>query len=111
MAVDFKPLNRNESFSVAQKAALRKVFTAGQAAATGGNSALVSQKIVHNALAGYFSEDDKQDLVKLFRYIRAASDAADNAFDITTIVSSFHMNGHKRKVIKALGDAVIAQIV
>jgi len=111
MAVDFKPLNRNEDFSVDQKAALKKVFTAGQAAATGGDSTLASAKIVHTALAGFFSGDDKHDIMALFRHIRKASDAANSSYDITSVIGGFHMNGSCRKVIKTMANAVIAQIV
>ena len=111
MAVDYKPLNRQQDFTVQQKAALKKVFVAGEAAATGGDSTLVSRKLIHLAMGGWFDGDAKHDVQALFKEIRSASDAADNARDIDSVLGAFRMGGNKRRVIRTMADAVIAQIV
>ena len=111
MAVDFKALNRQQDFTVQQKAALKKVFQAGEAAAVGGDSTLAGRTLIHLAMGGWFSGDDKHDIQALFKEIRSASDAADSSRDIDSVLGAFRMGGNKRRVIRTMADAVIAQIV
>lgn len=111
MAVDYKPLNRQQDFTVQQKEALKKVFQFGEAAAVGEDSTLASRKLIHLALAGWFSGDEKHDIQALFKEIRSAIDEPDNTRDITSVVGSFRMGGNKRRVLRTMADAVIAQIV
>jgi len=112
MAVDYKPLNRNQEFTTPQKAALKKIFQAAESAAIGGASTLVSRKLVHLALSGHFPENDKRSLQVLMAEIRSASDAADNSRDIDSLMGGgFSMEGAKRLIIKTMADATIAQIV
>jgi len=111
MAVDYKPLNRNQEFSTPQKAALKKIFGFAEAAATGGDSTIVSRKKVHLALSGHFSANDRADIQALMKEIRDASDDADNARDLSSVFGAWRMEGAKRLVIKTMANAVVAQIV
>lgn len=110
MAVDYKPLNRQQDFTVDQKKSLKKIFQAAELAAVG-SSALISRTIVHTALAGYWDGDAKHDIQALMKEIRSAIDATDNARNIDSVVGSFRMGGNKRRVIRTMADAVIAMIV
>ena len=111
MAVDFKPLNRQQDFTVQQKEALKKVFTFAENAATGSDSTIVSRTKCHLALAGHFSGDDKHDIQALMKEIRDAIDATDNARDIDSVLGAFRMGGNKRRVIRVMANEVISQIV
>ena len=111
MAVDYKPLNRQQDWNVQQKAALKKIFEAGESAATGGDSTLVSRKLIHLAMGGWFDGDTKHDIQALFKEIRDASDDADNARDLTAVVGAMRFGGNKKRVIRIMADAVVAQIV
>ena len=112
MSVDYSPLNRNQEFTTPQKTALKKVFGFAESAATGGDSTIVSRKKVHLALSGHFPENDKRALQVLMAEIRDASDDADNARSIDSLMGgAFSMEGAKRLVIKTMADAAIAQIV
>lgn len=111
MAVNYKPLNRQQDWTVQQKAALKKIFQAAEAAAVGGDSSLVNRTLVHTYLAGHFSGDDHHDIQALMKAIRDASDAADNARNIDSVVGSFRMNGNRKRVLRIMSNDVIAQIV
>lgn len=111
MAVSFASMNRQQDWTVQQKAALKKIFLAAESAATGGDSSLVNRTLVHTYLAGHFSGDDHHDIQALMKEIRDASDAADNARNIDSVVGSFRMTGNRKRVIKQMANAVIAQIV
>jgi hypothetical protein len=111
MAVNYAQLNRHQEWSTPQKASLKKVFTAAEAAATGGDSTLVSALIVHRAMGGRFSAQEYADIRRLMQEIRDASDAADNARDISTVMGAFSLEGSKREILRTMANAVIAQIV
>lgn len=112
MAVDYKPLNRQQDFSVAQKAALKKVFLAAEASAlVAPSSTTISRSQVHTILAGYFDGDAQHDIQALMKEIRDAITDTDAARDITSVVGAWRMGGNRKRVIKAMANAVIAQIV
>ena len=111
MAVDYKPLNRNQEFSTAQKAALKKIFGFAEAAATGSDSSLISNQIVHTTLAGYFSANADRDIKALCKAFRAAVDAQDNAYDLDSVFGAMCMETRSKRTIKTMANAVIAQVV
>jgi hypothetical protein len=110
MAVDYKPLNRQQDFTVQQKASLKKIFQAAEAAAAGSSSA-VSRELVHRYLANHWDGDARHDIQALMAAIRAAVDATNNAYDIDSVISAFRMEGNKKKVLRVMANAVIAAIV
>ena len=110
MNVDYKSLNRNSDLSTAQKKALKKVFLAGEVAAHHGESELCSQILIHRAIGGWFSGDEKGDIQSLFKVIRKAIDTSDATCDISNVISSFRMDGGKRKLLRTMAVAVIGQI-
>ena len=110
MNVDYKSLNRSTELSVQQKQAMKKIFLAGEAAARNDNSELCSTTIIHRAIGGWFSGDEAGDIQALFKVIRKAIDTSDTAYDVTKVIGSFRMGGGKRKLLRNMSTAVIAQI-
>ena len=110
MAVDYKPLNRNQEFSTPQKAALKKVFGLAETAADPSTSATISRKVVHLALSGHFPANDKQAIQALFKELRSAIDADDSSRDLAQVFSAWTMEGAKRLVIKNMANSVVAMI-
>ena len=110
MAVDYKPLNRNQEFTTPQKAALKKVFGLAETAANPSTSATISRKIIHTALSGYFPYTEKKSLTRVFAELRDAIDDDDAARDMTTVVGSTSFASDKRKIIRTMTEAVVALI-
>ena len=110
MDVDYKSLNRNSDLSTVQKTALKKIFVAGEVAARHSNSELCNTTIIHRAIGGWFSGDEKGDLQSLFKVIRKAIDTSDATCDVNNVVGSFRMGGGKRKLLRNMAVAVIGQI-
>lgn len=112
MAVDYKPLNRQQDFSVDQKKSLKKVFQAAEASAlVDPASSTITRTDVHTILAGYWDGDARHDIQALMKEIRSAISATDNARNIDSVVGAFRMTGNKKRVIRTMANAVIAQIV
>jgi hypothetical protein len=109
--VDYKPLNRRDDWTVQQKASIKKIFLAAESAATKGDSTLVSRTFVHNALAGNFDGDHRHDIQALMKEVRAAINNVDNTRSIDSVVGSFRMGGHQRRVLRVMANDVISQIV
>jgi hypothetical protein len=110
MAVDYKPLNRQQDWSSDEKMVLRRVFALAELAAVGASS-IISRTVLHNTIAGKLDAGEEQDLRALFSGIRDAIDATDNAYDVVQHTTAFTMTGNKRRVIKTMAEAVVAMIV
>jgi hypothetical protein len=110
MALNFKPLNREGNWTVAQKKSLKKLFELAESAATGSDSSIISDTVVHTTLSGYFDSEERHAVGRLMNGIRSAIDATDNAYDVKLHLSG-HGGGNQKRVVKALADAVIVQIV
>lgn len=111
MAVDYKPLNRHQEFSTPQKAALKKIFGFAEAAALAAPSAAaISRTIIHTAMSGHFSANADRDVRALFKEFRSAVEARDNARNLNTVFGGMCMEGSKKRVLKTMANAVIADI-
>jgi hypothetical protein len=112
MAVDYKPLNRNQEFSTPQKAALKKIFGyAETAAAAAPSAAAISRTIIHTVMSGHFSANMDRDIRALFKEFRSAIAAQDSSRNLDTVFGGMCMEGTQRRLIKTMANAVIAQIV
>jgi hypothetical protein len=96
MALNFAPLNREASWTTAQKKALKKVFNLAETAAVGGDSALVSRSIVHTTLSGYFDSEERHAIGRLMTGLRNAIDSADTFTntDVSTGDEQITLTGH-----------------
>jgi hypothetical protein len=110
MAVNYKPLNRNQEWSSDEKKVLRKLFGLAEAAADPSTSATISRLVVHKTLAGKLDANEEQDIRTLFDGLRTAIDADDTGYDIVQHSTAFRMNGPKKKIIKTMAEAVVAMI-
>lgn len=110
MAVSNAALNRSQDWSSDQKKVLRKVFATAQSAALAENSALVSRSIVHTQLAGKLDSLEEQDIRSLMEGIRYAIDNNNASYDLQPHFTADRWTGNKRRVIKAMAQAVVDQI-
>lgn len=108
--VDYKSLNRSADLSTLQKKALKKVFLAGEAAAQNSEPKLCNTTIIHRAVGGWFSGDEQGDIQALFKAVRTAIDTSDTKYDLTHVVGSFRMGGTRRRLLRTMAEAVVAQI-
>ena len=113
MANDYKPLNRNQTWTVAQKAAIKKVFVRGAIAAAAGdhNAVGFTRTDVHQILSTYLDGNETDDIGRLCQGIREAIVAANSSYDAVQHVTGFHMTQIKKKIIKNLANSTIALIV
>lgn len=110
MANDYKPLNRNSSWSSDQKAVLRKLFGLAEAAAAPSTSTEISREIINKTLAGKLSATAEQDIRSLFDGLRKAIDDDDTAYDLQPHFTADRWTGNERRIIKALAQSVVDQI-
>jgi len=77
MAVNYKPLNRNQEWTEDQKIVYRRLFGLAEVAADPSTPATISRSVVNRTLAGKVSASEMQDLRSLFIGLRKAiADAA-----------------------------------
>lgn len=110
MAVDYKPLNRNQEFTTAQKAALKKVFAAMYQMCINSDVSYCTRKFVHRALAAHFSGLVYDDIFVLYDYILENMLALDNSNTSETVVGTFRMSSEQKKIIRVMADAVLVDI-
>jgi hypothetical protein len=72
---------------------------------------VISPKVVHLTCGSKLNESDYLDIRALFAGIRSAIDATDNAYDVVQHTTGFKMDSSKKRVIKTMAEAVVAQIV
>ena len=111
MAVSNAALNRSQEWSSDEKKVLRKIFDLAQTAATSSTSSVISPTVVHTTCAGKLSAQEELDIRALMNGIRGAIDATDNTYDVVPHTTAFRMNGEKKKIIRVMAEAVVAQIV
>jgi hypothetical protein len=112
MAVDYKPLNRNQEFSTPQKAAIKKIFGFAEvAAAAAPDASAISRTIVHTVMSGHFSANADRDIRALFKEFRSAIAAQDSSRDLDSTFGGMCMEGTQRRLLKTMANAVVAQIV
>ena len=113
MANDYKPLNRNQTWTVAQKAAIKKVFVRGAVSAAAGdhNAVGFTAKDCSQILDPYLDANESDDIKRLCQGIREAIVAANTAYDAVQHITGFRMAQTKKKIIKNLANSTIALIV
>lgn len=110
MAVNYKPLNRDNSFTEDEKIVLRRLFGLAEVAANPSTSSTISRSVVNRTLAGKIGADAQQDLRSLFAGLRTAIDADNTAYDLQPHFSADRWTGNKRKIVKAMAQAVVDMI-
>lgn len=110
MAVDYKPLNRNQEFTTGQKAALKKVFAAMYEMCINSDASYCTRKFFHRALAAHFSGLEYDDLFALYEFLRDRMEALDNTTMPDSVVSTFRMNTAQKKIIRVMATAVAVDI-
>jgi len=111
MAVDYKPLRRNQEWGTDAKRAISKLFGLAEDAADPSTSSEISRKIVHKTLAGKVSAGEQQAFQTLFAGLRTAMDNDDTTYDIKTHVTSCRWDSARRtKIIKDMAQDVVDMI-
>lgn len=116
MALDFKPLNRQQDYTVQQKAAIKKLFTAACEFATSADAAsgkIISRSGVHTVMAGDFSGDEKHDMQRVFKWVRLkiTNENAPNIDGMDEAFMGYRSTGNKKKVIRELAQYVAENCV
>jgi hypothetical protein len=110
MAVNFKPLNRNQTWSEDQKIVYRRLFNLAFAAAAPSVSASISRSIVNRTLAGKLDATEEQDIRSLFIGLRVAIDADNTSYDLQQHFGADRYTGRKRRIVKAMAQTVVDAI-
>lgn len=111
MAVNYKPLNRNQEWGTDAKHAIRRLFGLAEAAAAPSTSSEISRTIVNRTLAGKVSAAEEQSFRSLFEGLREAMDNDDTSYDITPHVTNCAFSSSRRtKIIKGMAQDVVDMI-
>ena len=111
MAVNYKPLNRNQEWSSDQKNVLRKLFGSAEIAADPSTSALISREIVNRTLGGKLSANEEQAIRSLFIGLRDAIDNDNTSYDLQPHVTNSPFDSARRtKIIKNMAQSVVDMI-
>jgi hypothetical protein len=110
MAVNFNPLNRNQTWSLDQKIVYRRLFNLAFAAADPSTSAEISRSIVNRTLAGKLDAGEEQDIRTLFAGLRVAIDNDDTDYNLQQHFAADRYTGNKRRIVKAMAQTVVDAI-
>ena len=110
MAVDYKPLNRNQTWSTPEKEALRGVFALAETAAAPSDSSVISRTAIQRKVGGRLNATEQHGIRTLFAGLRDAMDTDDTGYVIKTHIGSTHWSGQKHKIITDMAQAVVDQI-
>ena len=110
MAVDFKSLNRNQTWTVDQKIVYRRLFNLAFTAAAPSVSATISRPVVNRTLAGKLDATEEQDLRSLFIGLREAMDNDDTGYALQQHFGADRWTGRKRRIVKAMAQTVVDAI-
>ena len=111
MAVNYKPLNRNQEWGTDAKHVIRKLFGLAETAAAPSVSATISREVVHRTLAGKVSANEEQAFRSLFAGLREAMDDDDTAYDLTPHLTNCAFDSARRtKIIKNMAQSVVDMI-
>ena len=110
MAVNFKPLNRNQTWTEDQKIVYRRLFKLAFAAADPSTSSEISRSIVNRTLAGKLDAGEEQDVRTLFAGLRVAIDADNTSYDLQAHFGADRYTGNKRRIVKAMAQTVVDAI-
>jgi hypothetical protein len=110
MAVNYKPLNRDQEWSVDEKNVYRKLFGLAETAADPSTSATISRTVVNQTLAGKVGAGEEQDLRSLFAGLRTAIDDDDTAYDLQPHFAADSWTGNHRRIVRAMAQSVVDMI-
>lgn len=111
MAVDYKPLRRNQEWSTDAKRAIAKLFALAETAAAPSVSTTISRDVVNRTLAGKIDAGEEQAMRSLFIGLRAAIDADNTAYDLTPHLTNCAFGSSRRtKIIKNMAQSVVDMI-
>ena len=111
MAVNYKPLNRNQEWGTDAKRAIARLFGLAETAADHSTSATISRTVVNRTLAGKVSANEEQAFRSLFIGLRAAIDADDTSYDLNPHVTNCAWDSARRtKIIKNMAQSVVDMI-
>ena len=111
MAVNYKPLNRNQEWGTDAKSAIRRLFGLAETAAAPSDSTVISRSVINRTLAGKVGADEEQAFRSLFDGLRTAMDNDDTAYDIQPHVTNNPFGSARRtKIIKNMAQSVVDMI-
>ena len=111
MAVNYKPLNRNQEWGTDAKRAIARLFGLAETAADPSDSSVISRDVVNRTLAGKLGAEEEQAMRSLFIGLRSAIDADDTSYDITPHFTSNSFSSARRtKIIKNMAQSVVDMI-
>lgn len=110
MAVNYKPLNRDNTWSEDQKIVLRRLFGLAETAADPSTSSVISREVVNRTLAGKLPADQEQDIRTLFIGLRTAIDNDDTTYDVGQHFAADSFRGNQRRIVKGMAQAVVDMI-
>jgi hypothetical protein len=110
LAIDFKSLNRQTQWNVAQKKVLKKIFSAAQDAAVERKPSLIDTVVIHRALAGEFEGDKRYDIQALMTALKRAIIVRDRNFKLDSTIGAFRMGGRERRYLRNVAESVLSQI-
>lgn len=111
MAVDYKPLRRNQEWGTDAKRAISRLFALAETAADPSTSATISREVVHRTLAGKVSANEEQAFRSLFEGLRTAIDADNTSYDLQPHVTNCAFDSARRtKIIKTMAQSVVSMI-
>jgi hypothetical protein len=113
MANNYAPLNRNNTWDQLQKRAIKKAFVAAETAAAAGDHTYKNTNRTLNSqiLDPRLDGNEAHSIKRLLDGIADAIVAADNTYDVVPHITGFLMTSSKKRVIKALAEETVAQIV
>lgn len=110
MAVNYKPLNRDNTFNEDKKIVLRRLFGLAEVAAAPSTSATISRSVVNRTLAGKLDASEEQDIRSLFAGLRNAIDNDNTSYDLQPHFAADSWSGNQRRIIKGMAQAVVDMI-
>lgn len=113
MANDYKPLNRNNTWDQLQKRAIKKAFQAAETAAAAGDHTWKNtvRSDMARILDPRLDSGEAHGIKRLMDGIASAIIAANSSYDVVQHITGFEMSSSKKRVIRALAESTVAQIV
>lgn len=112
-ANDYKALNRNNTWDQLQKRSIKKAFVLAETAAAAGDHTFKNtvRSDMSRILDPRLDAGESHGLKRMFDGIASAIIDADNSYDVVQHITGFEMASNKKRVIKALAQNTVAQIV
>jgi hypothetical protein len=109
MAIDHKPLRREQEWSTDEKRVISKFFNLAFASAN--DSTAFTRNAINRILAGKLDAGSEQDLRALAIVLTTAIDNNDTALDLGPHFGASRWTGNKKRIIKAMAQTVADAIL